>query len=190
MSLLTLLVMSLGLAMDAFAVSVSNGMCVAKMKFRQALSFSFAFGLAQGIMPCLGWLAGQAFAVYIQKIDHWVALVLLSFIGIKMIVETIRARKKADEACSIDKITAKTIVIQAVATSIDALAVGVSLAAMNVSILYSASMIAGITFVVCLAGAYLGKSFGGLLKDKAEIFGGVVLILIGVKIFIEHTFFG
>ncbi|SDM88610.1 manganese efflux pump MntP family protein [Acetanaerobacterium elongatum] len=189
MSLLTLLVMSIGLAMDAFAVSVSNGMCVAKMRLKQALIFAFAFGLAQGIMPCIGWLAGQVFASYIQQIDHWVALILLSFIGVKMIVETIKELRNPKEECPAGGISAKTIFIQAVATSIDALAVGVSLAAMNVDIIYAAAMIAGVTFVICLAGAYLGKSVGRLLKDKAEIFGGVVLILLGIKIFIEDVFF-
>ncbi len=181
-----LLLLSLGLAMDAFAVSVSNGMCTEKRGIRFALPYAFAFGVAQGIMPVLGWLAGQAFASVIQRLDHWIALVVLGFIGAKMIIES----KKKTESCEINKeISAKTIIVQALATSIDALAVGVSLAAMNVSILYSASIIAAITFVLCLFGACIGNRVGHLLEDKAEVFGGVILILIGLKIFIEHTWF-
>ncbi len=172
--------------MDAFAVSVSNGMCTQKKGIRCALPYAFAFAVAQGIMPVLGWLAGQAFASVIQRLDHWIALVVLGFIGVKMIVES----RKKTESCETNKeITAKTIVIQALATSIDALAVGVSLAAMNVSILYSASIIAAITFVLCLIGACIGNRVGHLLEEKAEMFGGVILILIGLKIFIEHTLF-
>lgn len=172
--------------MDAFAVSVSNGICSTKKGIKCALPSAFAFGAAQGIMPVLGWFAGQAFASVIQRLDHWIALIILSAIGFKMIIES---KKKGDECEEGSDCSAKTILIQAFATSIDALAVGVSLAAMNVSIIYSASTIAAITFVLCLIGACLGNRIGGLLKDKAEIFGGVVLILVGVKIFIEHTFF-
>lgn len=186
MSLFTLLFLSLGLATDAFAVSVSNGMCTEKKGIRCALPYAFAFAVAQGIMPVLGWLAGQAFASVIQRVAHWIALVVLVIIGVKMIAES----RKKTESCEINKtVTAKTIVVQSLATSIDALAVGVSLAAMNVSILYSASIIAVITFVLCLIGAGIGNRVGHLLEDKAEVFGGVILILIGIKIFVEHTWF-
>ncbi len=187
MSLLTLLIMAVGLAMDAFAVSVSNGMCTDKKGIRWALPFALAFGIAQGVMPLLGWLAGQAFASVIQRVDHWIALVVLVFIGAKMIYEN---RSKTD-SCEVNnkELTAKKIIIQAIATSIDALAVGVSLAAMNVSILYSASVISVITFVLCMIGANLGTRIGLLLEDKAEIFGGVILILIGLKIFVEDMWF-
>lgn len=172
--------------MDAFAVSISNGMCSEKKGVRAALPYAFAFGLAQGLMPLIGWLAGQAFSSAIQRLDHWIALIVLGFIGIKMISESC---KKTDECPVSGALTFKTIVLQAIATSIDALAVGVSIAAMNINIIHAASIIATVTFVLCLSAAFIGSRIGHVLKDKAEIVGGVVLILIGIKIFVEHMFF-
>lgn len=187
MGFLTLLFLAVGLAMDAFAVSVTNGMCVKNMTLKKVLPFALAFGIAQGLMPCIGWLAGQAFTQFITSIDHWLALILLGFIGGKMIYEAVKDLRCPEEAKPIE-LTFKIIILQAIATSIDALAVGISLAAMQVNILTSALLIAGVTFILCVAGAFIGKKFGSLLKEKAEILGGIILVLIGLKIFVEHVF--
>lgn len=186
---ITIFFISLGLAMDAFAVSVTNGMCMVNMNKKNAFLQSFSFGIFQGIMPLIGFLSGIAFTSYVQNIDHWIALVLLSFIGIKMIIEAIKEIKNPDSCnCINNRITRKMILLQSVATSIDALAVGITFAVVfdNVfSVIYSSLTIALITFLFCMFGVLAGKKFGNLLKEKAQIFGGVVLVLIGLKIFIE-----
>ncbi len=189
MSQLTLFLMSVAVAMDAFAVSVSNGVCAGGCQrksrvFMTAFGCSALFAFAQGAMPCFGWMAGQAFASAIVQFDHWIALILLGGLGVKMIAE---AFDQTPEQRQRGSLTIKTVLVQAFATSIDALAVGVGLAAINVSILYASTMIAFVTFVLCFTGALFGSRFGRLLKDKAEIFGGVMLILIGLKIFTEHV---
>ena len=189
MGLTTVLILAIGLAMDAFAVSISNAMCYRNINRKWAFLIAGAFGLFQGVMPVIGWLAGITFTKYIESIDHYVALVLLCFIGIKMIVEAIRELRHP-EACDANKqLNLKMLGVQAVATSIDALAVGISFAAVQggISIFASAAIICGITFFCSLIGVLLGKKFGGLLGQKAEIFGGLILVLIGVKIFLENT---
>ena len=186
--MLNLLMIAIGLSMDAFAVSTTNGMCVSKQYkrhnfFTRALVWSAMFGLFQGLMPMLGYFLGKTFASFISSIDHWIAFVLLGFIGGKMIWEAVHPEK---EECEVN-LPLSTILTQAIATSIDALAVGVSFALLEVNIL-SASVIIALTTLLCsLVGAYLGKAFGSLLKSKAEVFGGVILVLIGLKILLEHT---
>ncbi len=186
--MLNLLMIAIGLSMDAFAVSTTNGMCVSKQYkqhnfFTRALVWSAMFGLFQGLMPMLGYFLGKTFASFISSIDHWIAFVLLGFIGGKMIWEAVHPEK---EECEVH-LPYSPILTQAIATSIDALAVGVSFALLEVNIL-SASVIIALTTLLCsLVGAYLGKAFGSLLKSKAEVFGGVILVLIGLKILLEHT---
>lgn len=186
--MLNLLMIAIGLSMDAFAVSTTNGMCVSrqykrKSFFTRALVWSAMFGLFQGLMPMLGYFLGKTFASFISSIDHWIAFILLGFIGGKMIWEAVHPEK---EECEVN-LPFSTILTQAIATSIDALAVGVSFALLEVNIL-SASVIIALTTLLCsLVGAYLGKAFGSLLKSKAEVFGGVILVLIGLKILLEHT---
>jgi len=186
--LLNLLMIAVGLAMDAFAVSMTNGMCTSRRSnqqrfFGNALLWSSMFGLFQGLMPMLGYFLGKTFAEFISSIDHWVAFVLLALIGGKMVWE---AAHPEEEECQ-TTLSFGAILTQAVATSIDALAVGVSFALLQVDILWASAVIALVTLLFSLVGSYLGKAFGSLLKSKAEVFGGVVLILIGVKILLEHT---
>ena len=174
--------------MDAFAVSVSNSLCYRGITLGQVTVNSLTFGLFQGVMPLLGYFAGRAFAGIIQGVDHWVALVLLGFIGGKMVVEAIsEMRNPQEDPCPTGKmLTVKTLLLQSIATSIDALAVGISLALMRVNLILSVTFIGTVTFVCCLIGGIIGRKLGGALKQKAEIFGGIVLVLIGVKILIEH----
>jgi len=185
---ITLFLTALGLSMDAFAVSVSNGLCFKNFKKNQAFLSSLAFGLFQGLMPTMGFFAGNLFLSTISKFDHWLALILLGYIGINMIVDALK-EAKSDKALKLGKdYTLKTLLLQAVATSIDALAVGISFAALKINILLAASTICIVTFICCIIGSVLGKKFGHLLQEKAKVFGGVILVFIGLKIFIEHTF--
>lgn len=186
MSFSMLCLLGLGLSMDAFAVSITNGMCYANSNKKTALLSALFFGFFQGFMPLIGFLAGQAFRKPIAFLDHWIALILLSLIGGQMIIGALK-EDNTELACDRNKIlTVKGIFVQAIATSIDALTVGISFAVMEIHIWQAISIIAVITFCCSLCGAALGKSFGMLLKEKAEIFGGVILIAIGVKIFLEH----
>lgn len=188
---LTLLVLALGLSMDAFAVSITNGLCYQNFHKKQAIMTAGAFGLFQGLMPVIGYYCGIAFSGTISFLDHWIALVLLGLIGLNMIREAIKEMRDITPICDAcqSELTGKTLIMQAIATSIDALAVGISFAIIQVNIFFASSSIAIITFVISLLGCQLGKRFGGLLKEKAQIFGGGILILIGLKIFIEHMFF-
>ena len=181
--------------MDAFAVSIGNGLTMKKSSFRSALVIAFSFGLFQAFMPVAGFFLGSAFENVIKEFDHYIALVFLGFIGGKMIFDGIKEigeRKKGEETEEkIFKLSFGTLIIQAVATSIDALIVGVSFAALpDVNIWTAVSFIGVITFVISLLGVFFGKKFGRLLGSKAEVFGGIILVGIGVKVFIEHMFFG
>ena len=189
MDTLSLIGIAVGLSMDAFAVSVTNGAVQKKVTLKLALRMAGFFGFFQALMPLLGWLVGKAGEGFISSIDHWVALILLGFIGIQMIVES----RKKEEDTPPDDLNFKRLTALAVATSIDALATGVILptavgaytpALMAVSV----CLIGAITFVLCLAGVWIGKKFGGLLADRAELLGGIVLVLIGIKIFADHIF--
>ena len=188
MDFTTLLFLALGLSMDAFAVSISNGLSFRNYGKKEALFTSFAFGFFQALMPVIGFFAGQIFAGAIQAVDHWVALVLLGYIGGKMIFDAVRELRHPQE-CEVNRtLTLRMVMMQAVATSIDALAVGISLSLMKVNIAFAASAIGVITFLCCTVGSLLGKKFGSMLKEKAEIAGGLILVAIGIKIFVEHIF--
>ncbi|MEG0178179.1 MAG: manganese efflux pump MntP family protein [Oscillospiraceae bacterium] len=186
MDIITLLFVALGLSMDAFAVSVSNSMCFANLKRKQALITSFSFGVFQALMPVLGYIAGRGFSDFVSKIDHWIALVLLCFIGGKMLYDGIQELRSAQACETGAKFTYKLMLVQAIATSIDALAVGVSFAALDVNIFYAAFFIGIITFACCVIGHLIGKKAGSLLGKVAQILGGGILVFIGLKIFIEH----
>jgi len=182
---------AVGLSMDAFAVSITNGAVTKKLRFSFALKLAFSFGLFQGIMPVIGWLVGITGASLIESVDHWIALILLSIIGIQMLKES---RHQEAAVCYQNDLSWKQILVLAIATSIDALATGVILpnavgASTPLLMLLAVSIIAAVTFFFCLIGVYIGKKFGPLLSNRAELFGGIVLIAIGIEIFVEHMWF-
>lgn len=192
MSILTIFLTGIGLSMDAFAISLSKGFCLRRNIFRNALKISLFFGISQAIMPLIGWLSGIYFESYIKFIDHWIAFILLSFLGGKMIYESIKENNsETSMECSLEdeEIKNKDLLVLAIATSIDALAVGISFAFLNINIITSITIIGIVTFVICFAGVYLGKAIGNVLKKYSEIIGGIILIFIGCKILIEHLFF-
>lgn len=182
MSLFTLFVTAVGLSMDAFAVAVCKGLAMKKLSVKKALIIALWFGGFQALMPSLGYLLGTGFESYVTAIDHWIAFVLLGLIGANMIKE---ALSKEEENAS-DSVDIKTMFLLAVATSIDALAVGVTYAFLQVQIVPAVTLIGVITFVLSLAGVKIGNAFGLKFKAKAEISGGVILILMGIKILLEH----
>jgi len=185
MTLFELLLVAIGLSMDAFAVSVCKGLEMKQVTLKKMTLIAGLFGVFQAIMPLLGWLIGIQFSRMIQAYDHWIAFILLTLIGVKMIYEAIKDNH--DEACPIDdRLDIKELLVLAVATSIDALAVGVTLAFLDVNIVHSVGFIGTITVIICGIGVYLGHRFGGWFNDKAEIIGGLILISIGLKILIEH----
>ncbi len=189
MGIITIIILAFGLAMDAFAVSISNGMCFINFNRRNAYATALTFGLFQAFMPVLGYLAGSAFYEAISFLDHWIALFLLGAIGLNMIKEGITSyRNPSGPVCSTSTFTARLLLAQGIATSIDALAVGISFAVTKTDIILAAASIGSITFVCCLFGTFLGKKFDRLFQEKAEIFGGCILIVIGFRIFIEHMF--
>lgn len=189
MGVITIILLSFGLAMDAFAVSITNGMCYKKFKRKEAFATALTFGLFQAIMPIIGYTFGKAFFDTISFLDHWIALFLLGAIGINMIIQGIKSYRNPNNACSTETYTVKLLFAQGIATSIDALAIGISFAITETNIVLAAASIGTITFFSCIIGTYLGKKFHSFLKEKAEIFGGCVLLIIGIKIFIEHMFF-
>ncbi|MDD5923384.1 MAG: manganese efflux pump MntP family protein [Clostridia bacterium] len=189
MGLFELIFISVGLAMDAFAVSVCKGLNMKKINFVHGGIIALSFGVFQGVMPLIGYLLGTNFEKYITTYDHWLAFGLLAFIGGKMIFDVIKS--KEDDECLSNKFDIKELLILSVATSIDALAVGITFAFLNDNnIIFSVSVIAGITFAISFAGVVIGNFFGAKFKEKAEIFGGAILILIGIKILMEHLIEG
>lgn len=188
MGTLTLLLIALGLAMDAFAVAISNGICYRKTGVKEAMYMAFTFGLFQMAMPIIGFFAGRTVSGAVSAFDHWIALILLAFIGGKMIREGMKGLKNPERIILKDRCSFRELLLQGVATSIDALAVGISFAIMDTNIMIAATIIGIVAFVCTLAGVVIGKIFGAALKQKSEIFGGLILVGIGLKIFIEHTF--
>jgi len=187
MEFTTLFFIAVGLSMDAFAVSVTNGLSYKNFKKIHILLSAFAYGLFQGLMPLIGFFLGSLFFDIIAQFDHWIALLLLCFIGFNMIRDAIKEIKHLETVSEHLDFSYKTLLLQAIATSIDALTVGISFAAMKTNIYFSSFTIMLVTFCFCLIGGFLGKKFGSLLKEKAKVFGGVILILMGIKIFLEHT---
>ena len=184
MGLVELFLIAVGLSMDAFAVSICKGLSLGEIKFKHMVKAGLWFGGFQALMPLIGYLVGSLFADKIVAIDHWIAFALLVFIGANMVKESFG---EEDEVNS--DMDAKSMLILAIATSIDALAVGISFAFLNVNIVSSSLIIGLITFIVCFIGVIAGKKIGGIFKDYAELIGGIILILIGINIFNEHTGF-
>lgn len=194
MNFIALIFTAFALSMDAFAVSITKGMTIKNLKKSTALKMALAFGVFQGGMPLLGWALGISFESYIKSIDHWIVFILLGFIGFNMIKGFFDDRKEGKESelefsATADEhdLSNKEIIMLAVATSIDALAVGISFAFLNVSIIPAASIICIITFLVCVVGVFVGNKVGDIFNGYAELVGGVILILIGFNIFNEHT---
>ena len=183
MSLFDLIVTAIALSMDAFAVSISKGLSVQKVRPKHALIVGAYFGGFQALMPMLGFLLGYKFESFITNIDHWIAFVLLAIIGGNMIRE---ALGKDEDDKENDDFSFRAMLPLAVATSIDALAVGISFAFLGVDIVTAALLIGATTFVLSGAGIFVGNIFGSKYKSKAELAGGIVLILIGAKILLEH----
>ena len=185
-----LLLIGVGLSMDAFAVSICKGLAMRRVNKKQAIVIGLFFGGFQALMPFIGWALGTQFESYITSIDHWIAFVLLVFIGGKMIVEAVRPE---DENVEIDKLDPpldlKEMLVLAVATSIDALAVGISLACIESAIALEALTIGIVTFLLSAFGVYFGNHFGRKIDLKLDLIGGLILIGIGTKILIEHLYF-
>lgn len=183
MGLTELLLLAVGLSMDAFAVSICKGLAVSKINYRHMLLTGLWFGGFQALMPLLGYLLGAAFAAYINMFDHWLAFALLALIGGKMVKDAV----SEDDYTTNASFGCKTMFVMAVATSIDALAIGVTLALLpDVNLWVAIAAIGLVTFVFSAAGVKIGNVFGARYKSKAELAGGIILILIGIKILLEH----
>ena len=188
MRLWELVLIGIGLSMDAFAVSLCKGLGMKKINYRHGLVIALFFGVFQGVMPLIGWLLGTQFERYITSVDHWIAFVLLVYIGGKMVWDALHEKEDEKEVPDdlSQKLDVKELFVLAIATSIDALAAGITFACLQVNIVPAVSLIAVITFTISFAGVLIGNKFGNRFQSKAEIAGGVVLILIGVKILLEH----
>lgn len=182
MILTELLLIAISLGMDSFSVSICKGLAMEKIEMKKALKIALVFGVFQGLMPTIGFFLGKTFSSLITNVDHWIAFILLSFIGINMIRE---AFSKEEEDVD-DKVDFKTLCVLGLATSIDALIVGITFSLMEVNILLAASIITIITFAMCVVGVKIGTIFGCKFGKKAEFVGGLILVLMGVKILLEH----
>ena len=182
MDLVTLLTLAVGLAMDAFAVSICKGLAMREKVLKKGIIVGLWFGGFQALMPTIGFFLGTQFKDQITSIDHWIAFVLLGLIGINMIKEALSNEEEQAD----DSIAVKEMFMLAVATSIDALAVGITFAFLNVHIVSAASIIGVGTFLISFAGVKIGNIFGTKYKSKAELAGGIILILLGFKILFEH----
>ncbi len=183
MSLLSLFIIAVGLSMDAFAVSICKGLAMQKINLKKAAIVGLWFGGFQALMPFIGYLLGSQFERFITSIDHWIAFILLSLIGIAMIRESRSTEEEKEANASLD---IKTMFLLAVATSIDALAVGVTFAFLRVRIIPAVAFIGSITFLLSVIGVKVGNVFGTRYKSKAELAGGIILIVMGIKILLEH----
>ena len=182
-----LFLLGIGLAMDAFAVSVCKGLGMRRLNKKQALIIGLYFGGFQALMPLIGWLLGSQFQKYITSIDHWIAFILLGFIGGKMMIEAIREWNEEETVDVMDApLDHKNMLVLAVATSIDALAVGITLAFLDTPIIEAITIIGITTMVISIIGVVVGNFFGSRYKSKAEFIGGLILVLLGLKILLEH----
>lgn len=191
MGLFELISIAVALAMDAFAVSICQGLqmrCI--VRARHVLIIAALFGGFQALMPAIGFLLGKQFEQYITSVDHWIAFVLLAFLGGKMILDSLRDsdddKEQSDRECTIYSLNIRRLLVMAVATSIDALAIGITFAFLGVQIAKASTLIGLVTFAICIAGVLIGTRFGARYRSKATLAGGVVLVLIGAKILLEH----
>ena len=182
-----LFLLGVGLSMYAFAVSVCKGLGMKKLNKKQALIIGLYFGGFQALMPFVGWLLGSQFQKYITSIDHWIAFILLGFIGGKMMIEAVREWNEEEVVDVMDApIDHKNMLVLAVATSIDALTVGITFAFLGTPIVEAITIIGITTMVISIAGVVVGNFFGSRYKSKAEFIGGLILVLLGLKILLEH----
>jgi len=186
MDLTQLVLIAVGLSMDAFAVALCKGLCMRKINYAHAAVIALFFGGFQGGMPLIGWFLGKQFEQYITPVDHWIAFVLLGYIGGKMIWDAFHDSDEGS-ACDLDdRLNLKELFLMAIATSIDALAVGITFAFLQVQIMPAVASIGLITFGLSFAGVIIGNKFGNRFQNKAQLAGGAVLIIIGCKILLEH----
>jgi putative Mn2+ efflux pump MntP len=183
MDVVTVVFIAFGLAMDAFAVSVTSGFAIKKLKVHHALRIAIFFGAFQAIMPAIGWFAGLSLRNLISELDHWIALVLLAAIGGKMIYESFKLESDKKQ---INPLRPDVLLMLSIATSIDALVVGVTFAFLNIAIVWPVLIIGLITFVTSFIGVFIGDKFGHIFESKIELVGGLILIAVGLKILLEH----
>jgi manganese efflux pump family protein len=183
MDLYTLILIAIGLSMDALAVSISSGLVIPDVNRSHGLKIGFSFGLFQAVMPIIGWLAGTTLRSYIENIDHWIAFILLGLVGAKMIYEALTDHASGQPLNPLDP---KVLLLLSLATSIDAMAIGLSFAILHVPLFPAVLIIGVITFLVSGAGVYLGKRATSFVGKFVEIMGGVILLAIGLKILLEH----
>jgi len=183
MDIITIVFIALGLAMDCLAVSIASALTIKSVRITDALKMAVFFGLFQAVMLSIGWLAGLELTVFISGVDHWIAFGLLSLIGFKMIYESVKTESRGKGN---DPLKLYALLILSVATSIDSLAAGLSLAFLEASIVTPMIVIGTVTFFLSFLGAFAGRRFGHLLGNKVEIIGGMILIGIGMKILVEH----
>lgn len=183
MDIVSIIFIAFGLAMDAFAVSITSGLTIKHLRINDAFKIAIFFGSFQAIMPIIGWSAGLSFRNLISGVDHWIAFGLLCLVGCKMIYES--SKMEADNK-KIDPLNVYVLLMLSIATSIDALAVGLSLSFLNVSIVLPAIIIGVVTFLLSIFGVYFGNRFGHYFERKIEIIGGLILIGIGIRILISH----
>jgi len=186
MIFITIILIAIGLCFDSFAVSVSSGIAIQKIKFFDATKIAFSLALFQGGMPILGWLIGEKLKDYLNIYDHWIAFILLSILGLKMIFESL---KKEEEQKCFNPLNFWVLIGMSIATSIDALVVGFSIAFIDLPILISGFIIGAVTFIASMLGILFGKKTGNRFGKKMEILGGLILIGLGLKILLEHTIF-
>ncbi|NMC60470.1 MAG: manganese efflux pump [Candidatus Methanofastidiosa archaeon] len=184
MELFTILLIAIGLSVDALAVSVTSGLVIKNPKINDALKISASFGIFQAFMPLIGWVSGIKISNLISSFDHWIAFFILVFIGIKTIYETTRSESKEKKFNPLDF---KVLMALSIATSIDALAVGLSFAFLEIDIVGPFLIIGFVTFIICFIGFFMGDKFGHLFENKVKVIGGAILIIIGFRILIEHV---
>jgi manganese efflux pump family protein len=185
MGIITILLIAFGLSFDTFAVSVSSGLILRRINFFNAMKIAFVLAFFQGLMPMIGWLIGSGLKKYMMAYDHWIAFILLSILGAKMIYESFQSE---EERKPINPMRFAIMVSMAVATSIDALIVGLSFAFFELNIYFTVFLIGAVTFIVSMLGILFGKKAGESLGQRMEIVGGLILVAIGLKILIEHQF--
>jgi manganese efflux pump family protein len=191
MNIFVLIGIAIGLSLDAFTVSVANSTIIKNLGLKHGLRMSLFFGFFQMIMPIIGWAAGLTFSRYIQGFDHWIAFGLLAFVGGRMIWSGLPGNKQTasgNNASNQDCRHLPTLFVLSIATSIDAMAVGLSFALIKISVIFPAIIIGIITFFISLIGYFIGRKIGGKLDFKLDIIGGIILIGIGIKILLDHLF--